>query len=72
MGKNKKSWGEMPWWQKVLTVNLTMIQLGLFAIAWIDLSRREPDQVNGSKLLWRAALFINYVGPIAYLTKGRK
>ncbi|NJN84701.1 MAG: SDR family oxidoreductase [Caldilineaceae bacterium] len=38
----------------------------------MDLSKRLPEQVKGSKKAWRAALFVNTVGPLAYFSKGRR
>jgi hypothetical protein len=55
----------------VLAVLVTL-QLGLLAAALLDLSRRPARKVRGDKRLWVAASFVNYVGPIAYLTYGRK
>ena len=68
----KKRWSDLKLWQRILIIILGMIQMGLFVTAWKDLNRRTPEQVNGSKIAWRAALFINTIGPLLYLTKGRK
>jgi hypothetical protein len=38
---------------------------------WRDLRRRTPDQVRGSKWLWRVASS-NLTGSIAYFLFGRK
>ncbi|MFC6750006.1 oxidoreductase [Deinococcus aquaticus] len=46
--------------------------MGLFAAAWADLGLRRPEAVNGSKNAWRAGLFVNFAGPLAYLARGRK
>jgi hypothetical protein len=47
-------------------------QIGLAAAALLDLRRRPARKVRGDKRLWVAAAFVNYVGPIAYFTYGRK
>ncbi len=47
-------------------------QLALAATAWIDLARRPPEQVRGSKSTWAALIAVNFIGPISYLTIGRK
>ena len=47
-------------------------QIGLAAAALRDLRRRPARKVRGDKRLWAAAAFVNYVGPIAYFTYGRK
>ena len=44
----------------------------LAAAALLDLRRRPGDQVRGSKKLWAAAAFMNFVGPLAYFAFGRR
>jgi hypothetical protein len=51
---------------------LALLQITLLALAQWDLSRRSNNEINGNKLLWRALVFINFVGPIAYFVFGRK
>jgi hypothetical protein len=48
------------------------VQLGLLAAALIDLRSRPARKIRGDKRLWVAASFVNYAGPIAYFTYGRK
>jgi hypothetical protein len=49
-----------------------VVQLSLATAAWVDLARRPAEQVNGSKGKWAAIIAINWIGPIAYFTRGRK
>ena len=49
-----------------------VVQVGLMLAALADLRRRPAKQINGSKRLWVAASFVNFAGPIAYFTFGRK
>ncbi|MFC4605040.1 PLDc N-terminal domain-containing protein [Rhodococcus kronopolitis] len=49
-----------------------VLQLALTAAALIDLRRRGPDEIRGSKKAWTAAAFVNFFGPIAYFTVGRR
>jgi hypothetical protein len=58
--------------QRALLGVLIVLQLGLLAAALFDLSRRPARKVRGDKRLWVAAVFVNYAGPIAYFTYGRK
>jgi hypothetical protein len=59
--------------QKQLTISITgLVQVALLVAALIDIRRRPAEQINGSKKLWTAVAFINYVGPIAYFVFGRK
>lgn len=57
---------------KVTLIDIELIQVGLFAAGWVDLGQRSPENVKGSKMAWRATLFLNGIGPLAYLIKGRK
>lgn len=65
-------WSDFKTWQKVLLVKVGLVEIGAFIVAWTDLNRRSPELINGNKKLWRAALFLNGIGPLAYFTKGRK
>ena len=58
--------------QKAALIAAGTVQVGLFASAWADLSLRRDEQLNGSRALWRAALFVSFAGPAAYLLAGRK
>lgn len=51
---------------------VAVVQLGLQGWALLDLRRRDPAEIRGSKRLWRFASFLNFVGPIAYLAFGRR
>jgi NADH:ubiquinone oxidoreductase subunit 6 (subunit J) len=48
-----------------------VVELTLFALAQIDISRREPDEIRGSKLMWRLISLVSFIGPILYFTVGR-
>ena len=58
--------------QRALLGLLVAGQLALFAAALVDLRRRSARKIRGAKRLWVAASFVNYIGPIAYFTYGRK
>jgi len=51
---------------------LTIIQLLLLGAAHWDLRQRTSDELNGSKTFWVLAVFVNFIGPIAYFLFGRK
>lgn len=70
MAANRK-WSELAPAQKAAIVGLGAVEVALTATAAVDLWRRPGYQVRGPKLLWAAALVIQPVGPIAYLTVGR-
>ncbi|HET8845212.1 MAG TPA: PLD nuclease N-terminal domain-containing protein [Ktedonobacteraceae bacterium] len=56
-----------------LLIPLAVLELLLIAFALIDLIRREPERVNGSKIMWALIIvLISTLGPILYLVVGRK
>ncbi|TRY17309.1 PLDc_N domain-containing protein [Tessaracoccus rhinocerotis] len=69
---SKKRWKDMSRRQRVGTSALTVLQLALAVMAWVDLARRAPEDVNGSKKKWAAIIAINFVGPILYFARGRR
>ena len=56
-----------------LLIPLIIIELVLLLVALIDLIRRDPHQVRGSKLAWGLIIvLVSTLGPICYLLLGRK
>jgi hypothetical protein len=56
-----------------LVLPLAALELILIIVALIDLIRREPDRVNGNKLLWGIIIvLVGTIGPICYFILGRK
>lgn len=72
MRKKQMRWQDLSPVQRGGLSVMMMIQLGLLAFALIDLARRPSSQVRGRKIAWLPVLFVNFVGPIAYLALGRK
>lgn len=68
----QKQWKDLTNAQKRGLVLLGVLQLVLLAAALIDIRRRPADAINGSKRLWTAVVFVNYIGPISYFLFGRK
>ncbi|MFI7117415.1 PLD nuclease N-terminal domain-containing protein [Amycolatopsis sp. NPDC049868] len=48
------------------------VQVTLAAIAWTDLALRPSTEVRGPKRRWALIIAINFAGPLAYLTWGRR
>jgi flagellar biosynthesis/type III secretory pathway M-ring protein FliF/YscJ len=69
---SKKRWSDFSTEQRAAIVGAGAVQLGLHAAALVDLRRRPRDQVNGSKPLWVALSFVNFIGPLAYFAFGRR
>jgi len=68
----KKRWSELGPLQQIAVITLGLIQIGLLVAALWDIRRRADEEINGSRGLWVAAAFINFIGPIAYFSFGRK
>jgi Phospholipase_D-nuclease N-terminal len=68
----RKSWSDLSTRQRVSVSALGVVQMALLLAALRDLRRRPAEQINGSKRLWTAVVFINWIGPIAYFVKGRR
>ncbi len=73
MPRNKK-WSDLTARQKAPFVLRGIVQFALLAAALADIHRRPAEEIYGSKWLWGAATFVNFmgIGPIAYFLFGRK
>jgi hypothetical protein len=58
--------------QQAAIAAAAVVQAALAAATLWDLRRRPRAEVRGSKRLWAAAAFVNFVGPLAYFTVGRR
>jgi len=67
-----KKWADLTPAQKTVILTLASIELSLTATAAADLARRPAAQVHGRKGLWALALFVQPVGPVAYLWTHRR
>ncbi len=67
-----KKWTELSIPQRVGAIALAATQIGLMVAALRDIRRRPAPGIKGSKRLWAAAAFVNFVGPVAYFAFGRK
>ena len=68
----KRSWSELTLPQKVGVVLGSATQLGLLTAALADIRRRPQEEIRGSKRVWAAAAFVNFVGPLSYFLFGRR
>jgi hypothetical protein len=68
----RRSWQELSPLQRVGIVVAGVVQMGLLLTALRDLRQRPDDEINGSRRFWKAAVFVNYIGPVAYFWKGRR
>jgi Phospholipase_D-nuclease N-terminal len=65
-------WSDLSGTQQKATIAAAVVEVALTAKALADLAGRPGGQVRGPKLLWVLACFVQPVGPIAYLTLGRR
>jgi hypothetical protein len=56
----------------LLLVPVIVVELGLMAVALVDLARRESVRFD-NKLIWLAVIvLVNFIGPLVYFFVGRK
>ena len=68
----KKRWEDLSSGQRAAVVLASTVEVVLTTVALVDLARRPSRQVRGTKLRWALLCFVQPVGPIAYLTLGRR
>ena len=67
----KRKWSDLSTARKTNIVLAGMLQIGLLAAALIDIYGRPEEEIRGSKRLWTAVTFVNFVGPVSYFLFGR-
>ncbi|HSU47171.1 MAG TPA: PLDc N-terminal domain-containing protein [Arthrobacter sp.] len=70
--RQRKTWKEMSPAGKAGTIFTAIVQVSLLVAAQRDISRRPAELINGPKAAWRAASFVNFIGPMGYFVFGRK
>lgn len=68
----RKRWADLTEREKTAALVAVSVQLSLAVTAWVDLARRPAELVRGPKPVWAAAIAVNFIGPIAYFTAGRR
>lgn len=68
----RKSWGELSPAQQTAVVVGGTVEVALTLWALQDLVRRPAVEVRGPKPVWFGVLFVQPVGPLAYLGWGRR
>jgi hypothetical protein len=69
---SKQRWADLSTSQRAGVTAAAAVQLALLGAALVDLARRPSAEVNGSKRVWAAVSFVNFVGPLAYFAFGRR
>jgi hypothetical protein len=67
-----RRWSDLTSAQRAGLLVLVSVEMALTATALVDLARRPAAQVRGPKPLWALGCFVQPVGPVAYLTLGRR
>ena len=68
----KKTWSDLSPVQQRIIVGAGVVEAAITAVAVVDLARRPRSLVRGPKALWLGLFVVQPVGPIAYLTRGRR
>ena len=70
----RKRWSDLNPRTRRTIVVVGMVEAALKAAMLMDLRRRPPEQVNGSKRLWGWSALINSAGlvPVSYFLFGRR
>ena len=72
MAPPKKQWSDLRRPQQVAICVGGAAELVMTAYALRDLARRPAQQVRGPKAAWVLAFAVQPIGPLAYLTVGRR
>jgi hypothetical protein len=72
MTAGRKRWSELTGTQRGAVVALGCLEVVLTATSLADLAGRPAAQVRGPKALWALVVFVQPLGPAAYLTLGRR
>ena len=72
MSPRRVHWSELTRSQRGWIVGLGLVEVVLTTVSHVDLARRRAEDVRGPKVLWRLALFVQPMGPVAYLILGRR
>jgi hypothetical protein len=58
--------------RRAAVVVLGAVEVVLTTVALVDLRRRPAAEVRGPKPLWALGCVVQPIGPVAYLTVGRR
>jgi hypothetical protein len=67
-----RRWSDLTDRQRTGVVTLGLIEVTLTVAAAVDLVRRPSGSVRGPKAVWWPAIFVQPIGPVAYLLVGRR
>ena len=67
-----RHWKDLSRRQQIAAVVGAIVQITLAVTAWTDLAKRPASRVNGAKGIWAVIIGVNFLGPIAYFSAGRR
>jgi len=69
-----RRWSDLSARSRKLIIAVAVVEAGLKAAVLVDLKRRPPSQVRGSRRIWAAAMLVNSAGliPLSYFAIGRR
>ncbi|WP_026548069.1 PLDc N-terminal domain-containing protein [Paenarthrobacter nicotinovorans] len=68
----KKSWRGMSKGQRISLVVSGALNLALLVAAQRSIAKTPDSMIRGKKVLWRAASFVNFFGPVSYFLFGKR
>jgi Phospholipase_D-nuclease N-terminal len=71
-GHPGRRWADLTDAQRRLLIAAAATEASIKIAALIDIQRRPASQIRGPKALWRAAMAVNLLGPLAYFAVGRR
>jgi hypothetical protein len=67
----RTQWTDLTPRRRAMLTAVAAVELALTATAAVDLARRPAALLRGPKPLWWLAIFVQPIGPVAYLAWGR-
>jgi len=67
-----RDWRDLSSRQRGGILVASLVQLALLIAALRDLHRRPSNQIKGSRGVWVAVSFVNFLGPLSYFLFGRR
>lgn len=71
-GHPGRRWANLTDAQRRLLIAAAATEASIKIAALIDIQRRPASQIRGPRALWRAAMAVNLLGPLAYFAVGRR
>lgn len=67
-----RPWSELGPHQQRGIAGAAAVQLALLAAALVSVRRTPQERIRGNRTVWTLACFVNWIGPLAWFTVGRR